>query len=171
MNVRKKLNRKTIKRIARLVKLRMNWQYIARAIGVDPHTIINWRREGEKKERGLCRELVDAIDDAKTELYESLADVVVDAATQERVTKTKEIRVVDGRPVMKTTEKIEAPDANLADRLLQRIDPANWADIKRVEIDWKQDLRDQGHEPDSIQKMLKEYIELNVSGNEDIPTV
>ena len=71
---------------------------------------------------------------------------------------------------MKTTEKIEAPDANLADKLLQRIDPANWADIKRVEIDWKQDLRDQGHEPDSIQKMLKEYIELNVSGNEDIPT-
>ena len=159
----KKLTRKTIQRIARLVKLRMNWQYIARAIGVTPHTIINWRREGKETTKGLCYELVVAIDAAKTELYESLATVVVDAATQERVTKTKEIRVVDGRPVMKTTEKVEPPDAALADRLLQREDPAKWADIKRVEIDWKQDLRDQGHEPDRVQDLLREYIEANVS--------
>lgn len=165
-----RLTRKMIERVVELTQLRMSWGNIAKAIGVHRDTLYKWRAEGERirndpdtRNTGVHYELVEAIDQAQIELYMSYATVVENEALNGKVTTTEEITYVKGEPVTKTTTKTEPPNAALALKILEREDPSRWADIRRIEIDWRSEIQAQGGNPTDISQELKNYAENNVA--------
>ena len=160
------LNSGLIKQIAEFVKLRMSWTQIARAIGVTDRTIQNWRNQGmaDRKtyktgRRTLNHELVDAIDKAKSEMIGEYAAVVRNEALNGKVTvTTREYTRADGTTAKDTITKTEPPNAALADKILQREDPANWAEIKHVTIDWQKQVSAQGQDPDALKEKVGAFI-------------
>ena len=117
-----KLNKEVIKRIAELIKLRMTWVQIAIAIGVVRDTLQDWRNRGETDrenyrtgQRTLYHLLVDSIDAAKTEWFESHVKVVRNDALHEKTTTTQVVkREADGSTTIINTKKIDPPNAAMA---------------------------------------------------------
>ena len=86
----------------------------------------------------MPHQLVDAIDAAKTELYEAYAEVVRNDALNERVPTSQIVkREADGSETVVTTKKTEPPNSALALKVLERMHSANWAEVKRIEVDWR----------------------------------
>ena len=161
-----KLNSHITKRIVELIKLRMPWSKIALAMGVTDRTIQNWRNQGkadrksyEKGRRSPYHLLVDAIDEAKTELFEEYAAVVRNEALNGKVIIIEEERTLkDGSTITSVTKKIEPPNSTLAHKILQQEDPANWAEIKHIAIDWQKRVTAQGGDPDQLKEKIGEFI-------------
>ena len=162
-----KLTQKIIKQIKEKVKLHETWGQIALAIGVTDRTIRNWRNTGSanreaytKGQRTLPHQLVDVIDAAKTELYEAYAEVVRNDALNERVTTSQIVkREADGSETVVTTKKTEPPNSALALKVLERMHPANWAEVKRIEVDWRDQVSKQGGNPDEIKARVCALID------------
>ena len=166
------LNRKMIIEIVELLKLRMTWTQIAEAIGVTVQTLKNWRNAGlqarEKKERGIFRELVDAIDVAQTELIKGYSKNVRNAALYGSETETvEEIVHKDGSITSKTVTKKEPPDAKLALKILGMEMPEVWGETHNVVVDWKENLEKQGHDPKKIKALVKVYMKQRAEGTAD----
>ena len=154
-----RLTHTLIDEIVRLRKLRMSWKHIADAIGVAENTLHGWRATGAKAESGIHYELVIAIEQAQSELIEEYAAVVRNEALNGKVTvTTREFTRADGSVAEDTITKTEPPNAALADKILQREDPANWAEIKHVTIDWQKQVSAQGQDPDALKEKVGAFI-------------
>ena len=168
-----KLKRKMIAQIAELVKLRMPWNQISAAIGVTYATLKNWRDWGikarEENKRGIYRELVDAIDQARTELFESYARNVQNEALHGKETETeREIHHKDGSIVIEKTTKKEPPNAMLALKILGMEAPEIWAENQNIRVNWQETLESQGQDPDGVKGLIKTYLEMRaVNTSED----
>ena len=170
-----KLKRTMIDQIVDLVKLRMPWNQIADAIGVTYATLKNWRNSGiearAENKRTLHRELVDAIDQARTELFESYAAVIQNEALHGKETETeREIHHKDGSIVIEKTTKKEPPNAMLALKILGMEAPEIWAENQNIRVNWQETLESQGQDPDGVKGLIKTYLEMRaVKTSEDIP--
>ena len=153
-----RLTRSLIDEIVSLRKLRMDWGWIAKSIGVSSRTLERWRKKGKESKSGIHRELVDALDEADAETIKVYASVVSNEASKGKTTKIKRtVEVRDGKTFIEE-ERIEPPNSALALKILERADPANWAEIKRLEIDWRKEVRDKGVDPEEIEKRLLEHF-------------
>ena len=160
-----RLTKDVIPVIVRFLKLRMSWKHIADAIGVKDCTLRKWRATGAKAESGIHYELVIAIEQAQSELIEGYAAVVRNEALNGKVTvTTREFARADGSVAEDTITKTEPPNAALAHKILQQEDPANWADIKHIEIDWRKQVSEQGQDPDEVKKKVGEKVGALIAG-------
>ena len=101
-----------------------------------------------------------AIRKANLERYEAVAKTVIDAATKGETTLIKrKTRHPDGSVTESIETKISPPDKNLAHKILQLEDVDSWADVKHHKVDWRQDIRDQGGDPEEIKQALKDVLE------------
>ena len=160
-----RLTQSIIDEIVRLLKLRMPWKRIADAIGVAESTLHGWRSTGAKAESGIHYELVIAIEETRAGLIEGYAAVVRNEALNGKVTvTTREFTRADGSVAEDTITKTEPPNAALAHKILQQEDPANWADIKHIEIDWRKQVSEQGQDPDELKKKVGEKVGALIAG-------
>ena len=168
-----KLNREVIKRIAERIKLRMTWVHIAVAIGVTRDALQKWRNRGESEreayktgQRTLYHQLVDAIDAARTELFEEHAEVVRNDALDVKTTTTQVVKQeADGSTTITNTKKIEPPNAAMALKYLALELPGHWSEVQRVEVDWRERVAKQGGNPDAIKDQVSAFI----TGTHDEP--
>ena len=168
-----KLNKGVIKRIAKLIKLRMTWVHIAIAVGVVRDTLQDWRNRGESEreayktgQRTLYHQLVDAIDAARTELFEEHAEVVRNDALDVKTTTTEVVKQeADGSTTITNTKKIEPPNAAMALKYLALELPGHWSEVQRVEVDWRERVAKQGGNPDAIKDQVSAFI----TGTHDEP--
>ena len=87
---KQKLNSEVIGKIYDLVYLgfRYDFNFICSRIGVVPKTYRAWRREGEITETGICRELIQAIDDAESQRGDAIISAIL---PKPRYTRPKSI--------------------------------------------------------------------------------
>ena len=78
-----------------------------------------------------------------------------------KTTIIEEITIVKGEPVTKTTKKIEPANAALAHKILQTEDPVKWAEIKRVEIDWRKEIQE--HRESELREYCKPATEVVIA--------
>ena len=154
-----KLKRKMIKQIVRLVKLDMRWTDIAKAIGVNRMTLRNWIKQGENSTRGLHYDLVCAIEQAKRDVYQRYVESVDNAALNPSVTtNVKEIQQKNGDMLKETHTKTEPPNGALALKVLERKYPDKWGAKHHIQIDWREECRASGKDPDALKEGLKSLI-------------
>ena len=154
-----RLTQSIIDEIVSSLKLRMSWKRIADKIGFAESTLHGWRSTGAKAESGIHYELVIAIEQTRAGLIEGYAAVVRNEALNGKVTvTTREFTRADGTTAEDTITKTEPPNAALADKILQREDPANWAEIKHVTIDWQKQVSAQGQNPDALKEKVGAFI-------------
>ena len=154
-----RLTKDIISEIVRLLKLRMSWKHIANAIGVHERTLHSWRAKGAEADSGIHYELVIAIEQARSELIQEYAQVVRNEALEGKTTKTTRVTTLkDGTRIPEIITKTEPPNAALAHKILQQEDPANWAEIKRIEIDWQKQVTAQGQDPDTLKEKIGAFI-------------
>ena len=154
-----RLTQSIIDEIVSSLKLRMSWKRIADKIGFAESTLHGWRSTGAKAESGIHYELVVAIEKAQSELIEEYAAVVRNEALNGKVTvTTREFTRADGTTAEDTITKTEPPNAALAHKILQQEDPANWADIKHIAVDWQKSVTDQGKDPDALKEKVGSFI-------------
>ena len=107
---------------------------------------------------GVHYELVDALEKADAEIIKVYASVIQNEASEGKTTKIKRtVEVVDGKTIVEE-ERIEPPNSALALKILERADPANWAEIKRIEIDWQKEIKEQGGDPEEVEKRILEHL-------------
>lgn len=169
-----KLNRKMIAEIVALLKLRMTWTQIAKAVGVTVQTLQNWRNAGiqarEEDRRNIYRELVDAIDQARTALFKEYAGVIRNEILHGKETYTeKEIHHKDGSIVVEKITKKEPPNTTLGLKVLGMEMPEVWAEQQTVNVNWQDTLQAQGHDPDKVKAIVKAYLtERTAQESEDV---
>ena len=148
-----KLTEGVIEQICQYVKLRMKVKEIAEILGIYPGTLRDWIREGEKAKSGIKRQLVDAIEKAKSELTADLTQIVVNAAFlgSETVTE-KAVILPDGTTRREITTKRAPPNAAEARRILALMHPDRWAETKHIKYEWKESLENIGLDPQRIEE-------------------
>lgn len=141
-----------IKRVSELREVGANWKTIAAAIGVDPATLRNWRKQGaidvDNLTISIFAELARAISQAETNRFESLAKTVHDTATRKRHrVKKRTQQNADGTVNEITEVTILGPDANLALQILLR-------------ENWKIDDDDESLEPTEAENQDLDLLEI-----------
>ena len=158
-----RLTREMVKDIVRLRTLRMDWIQVADIIGFSRRTLQRWREKGNEAKSGVQYELVKALKKADAAVIEGYATVIRNEALKGKTTIEKRKTLADGSIII---ERIDPPNSALALKILERADPANWAEIKRIEIDWRDQIRKQGGNPDEIQKEVNAFLDGGVSSDE-----
>jgi hypothetical protein len=133
---------------------------IAEILDLDPSTIQKWISAGKKAKSGLKRQLVDAIEKAKSEFTADLTQIVVNAAFlgSETVTE-KEMILPDGTTRREIITKRTPPNAAEARRILALMHPDRWAETKYVKYEWKESLENIGLDPKKIEDGFFKEIE------------
>ena len=165
---KKKLYSDMIPKIAEMLKLRMTWVQIAAALGVTDRTLQNWRNEGlEDRENGKrtnCRKLVDAIDQARTELIEAYASGIRNEILHGKKTITvKEIVHKDESITVETITRKDPPNTALGLKVLGMEAPEVWAENQNLNVNWQEHLASQGKDPEKIKGILKAYLKERAS--------
>ena len=160
MSKKTRLTQKMIDRIVELYHLHVPWSNIATAIGVHRHTLANWLKKGETSEGDdICRRLYLAIEKAETDRYIAYASVVTNEALNGKVTvTTREYTRADGTMGEDTITKQESPNADLAQSRLAVIDPLGWGAIQRIEVNWREEVKKQGIDPDTVKGEFRKQL-------------
>lgn len=167
-----KLEDDVIAQICKYVKLRMKMKEIAEIIDVVPQTIYKWIREGREAKSGKKRELVDAIEKAKSELTADLSQIVFNAAFVGSETVTvKEVKLPDGEIRKETTIKRMPPDAAEARRILALMHPDRWAEVKHIKYEWKESVEKLGLDPKKIEEMFFKHLEESQEKGSESPII
>ena len=147
------LNENIIEQICKYIKLRMKVIEIAKILGIHRTTLLKWIADGEKAKSGIKRQLVDAIEKAKSELTADLTQIVVNAAFlgSETVTE-KAVILPDGTTRREITTKHSPPNAAEARRILALMHPDRWAETKHIKYEWKESLESIGLDPKRIEE-------------------
>ena len=169
-----KLDASVIARVCQCLKLRMKWNQIAAKLGVHPATLRNWIVAGEKAKSGIKRELVLAIEQTKSELYEDYSEVVRNAilfGSEETIIKTRDLP--DGKSYREEVTKRTGPNAGLAMKVLALMQPEQWAPVQHIKVDWREPVKDLGLDPLQIEQAFFKYLENNQDklGNIPIPMI
>lgn len=157
-----KLTQGMIDQICKYVKLRMKMKEIAEILGLHPGTIQSWIRNGKKAKSGMKKQLVTAVEQAKSELMSELSEIVFNAAFigSETITE-KEITLPDGSTRRETTTKQSPPSASYAMKVLALMDPARWGQVQQIKIDWQTPVRELGLDASQIEQAFFRYLENN----------
>ena len=159
MSKKTRLTQKMIDRIVELYHLHVPWSNIASAIGVHRHTLANWLKKGETSEGDIFRRLYLAIEKAETDRYIAYASVVTNEALNGKVTVTmREYEKKDGTMGEDTITKQESPNADLAQSRLAVIDPLGWGAIQRIEVNWREEVKKQGIDPDTVKGEFRKQL-------------
>ena len=167
-----KLDDGVIEIICQCLKLRMKWNQIAAHIGVHPGTLRGWIAAGEKAKSGIKRELVLAIERTKSELYSDYSGVVRNAILFGSETTTLKVRTdAEGNVYREEVTKHTGPNAGLAMKVLALMQPDIWAPVQRIQVDWREPIKELGLDPDSIEKAFFKRLETHqaASGDGSIP--
>ena len=160
-----RLSTKVIEEVAELVRKRSKVQTICDIIGISYGTFNKWRKRGRQETEGIYHELVKAIDQAESDLFEELSQVVFNAAltgSKEYRKITKTIQDPKGQVRTEETEThIEtAANANLALKLLERKYPNKWGAVQRISVNWQDMATSQGVDPEQLQSEFKQLFVL-----------
>ncbi len=156
-----KITLERIDAILEKVKIGMSWDAIAHAVGVSAATLYRWMQREGTEQAGLYREFYDRLAELKMSTELSLIDSVMNNAverqetfTNKTVTKTKEGRV-------EFTSTSKPPNAEMALKMMERINPVFWAPIvpHRVDVDWEKTVREQGGDPREIEEFVRSELE------------
>ena len=140
MGRKTKLTRKLIKPIVKAIKRRMTQKQIADFLGIDPKTFRNWRERGLREEKGIYRELADAMERAEAEIYYKAVGVLQKAMMGGEKTRSTKVVMENGIPVKtEITEKTLGANWNAALAWLERSDPEAWGRYETLRIE--SDLR------------------------------
>ena len=71
------MNHGVIEKVALLVFLGFDTEFISRSINVQSKIFRGWKREGIASEMGICRDLVDAIEAAEDKRFEAIESCIV----------------------------------------------------------------------------------------------
>ena len=156
-----------INKIAKLTKLQLTQKEISDLIGVTPRTFRNWIKKGKETQEGLEWKLVCAVRKAEVEAEKDYAQVVENAALiGGEVVTTVEMEQPDGSFLTKRTIKREPPNAGLAFNWLKHRRPEKYAEQHKHQVDWKDHLKSQGHDPEVLKALAKAYLEKRESAEE-----
>ena len=149
-----KLVRSMIHEIAPLVKLCMTQKAIASEIGVSVRTYRRWIKRGVETQKGVEWELVCAVEKAEAGRDKAYLKVIKNAALigQKPVTETFFEYSPDGKLRSKRVIKTEPPDVATAKWVLERSNPAKWAERRYTKIDMQTRLRAEGWDDTEITK-------------------
>ena len=136
--------------IAGLRRLNLSWNQIAGLLGVATSTIRSWKAQAKTAKSGKYREFADVIARAEAGMVKDCSKVVFDAIRQGSETVTeRELTNEHGQTRTETVTKREGPDASLALKVLERLDPARWGRIitMKANINWENAITEQGGNP------------------------
>lgn len=156
-----------IETISIQLKLRMKWNQIAGLLGLAPNTIRRWIqrgeeiRAGERRKSGLYLELVQAIDEAKSEMVYDYSQVIRDRILNGSRTVTTKTKTVDGKSVTERIIKETGPDAALALKVLGILDPGTWGEVRQIQVDWRTSIQNVGVSPEHLERAFIQYLEEN----------
>ena len=74
---KQKLNHGVIDKVAMLIFLGFDTEFIAKTINVQSKIFRGWKREGEASEVGICRDLIDAIEAAEERRFAAIESCIV----------------------------------------------------------------------------------------------
>ena len=170
-----KLDERVIESICQCLKLRMKWYQIAAHIGVNPGTLREWIASGKKAKSGIKRNLVLAIEQTKSELYEDYSIVIRNAILfGSETTTVKERTNPEGKMYRETITKQTGPDAGLALKVLALMQPERWAPVQHIKVDWRESIADLNIDPQHIEEAFLKLLEMNkdtLQGNIPIPEI
>ena len=147
-----KLTRSMIKEVVPLIKLFVTQAGIAAELGVTDRTYRNWIKRGLESQKGVEFELVCAIEKAESERDKAYLKVINSSALigTEVTTETLLEYRPDGKLKSKRVIKKEPPDQATARWVLERSNPAKWAERKYAKIDMQTRLRAEGFDDTEI---------------------
>ena len=158
-----------IERICKYVKLRMKIKEIAEILGIHRTTLQKWLAAGKKAKSGIKRQLVDAIEQAKSEVTAELSQIVFNAAFLGSETVTEEeVRLPDGTTRTKTTTKRTPPNAAEARRILALEHPDRWAETKHVKYEWKESIENIGLDPKKVEEGFFKDLEARQESEDEV---
>lgn len=149
-----KITRSMIKEVVPLIKLFVPQKGIAAELGITDRTYRNWIKRGLETQKGVEFELVCAIEKAESERDKAYLKVIKRAALvgTEVTTETFFEYCPDGKLKSKRVIKKEPPDQSTARWVLERSNPAKWAERKYAKIDMQTRLRAEGFDDTEITK-------------------
>ena len=159
-----RLTRKTIKRIAELLRTRTKVKDICYVIGCSAGTYARWRERGEQDianaEETVYSELVRAIESVDDDIYNKAVKMLYSRifdGTKEVQRLRETITDEAGKIRIKETETEKDSPSSFKDVLtfVERIRPEEWAPIHRVQIGWRDAARAQGVDPDELMANLR----------------
>jgi hypothetical protein len=163
-----KLTRKLIAPICERVKQRMTQKEIADFLGIDPKTFRNWRERGHSEEKGIYRELVDAMDHAEAEMYSECVKVIQEGILGGATQITRKVKLENGMPVKtEITEKTLLPNPKLALEVVERLFPERWGryETLRLEGDLRVEVEQMGLEYEEVMAAVMQMLESLMTGN------
>ena len=132
-----RLTTQMVEEIGQCLRLGLNWNQIAKFVGVHRNTLRNWRKEAETAESGTLKKLHDVVESAKAGVIHALSATVIEAATQETLTKRteKETRDREGNPYTEITKTYEGPNISAAFKALEKFYPQMWGPPEKESTD------------------------------------
>ena len=126
-----KLTDQMAQEIGQCLRLGLNWTQVAKVVGVHRSTLVRWRKEAETAESGTLQKLHDVVESAKAGVIHALSATVIEAATQETLTKRteKETRDREGNPYTEITKTYEGPNISAAFKVLEKFYPELWGKV------------------------------------------
>lgn len=162
-----KLTKKLIKPICECVKQRMSQKQIADFLGIDPKTFRNWRERGNREEKGIYRELFDAMGTAEAEMYSDFVEVLREGILGGGTQTIRKVVLQNGIPVKtEITEKTLLPNPKLALEVLARMHPEIWGryETLRLSGDLRVEVEQMGLEYEEVMAAVMQILESFMSG-------
>ena len=143
-----------IEQICDLIRHRLTWSQIANVLGIHRNTLILWRKQGKDTASGIYHNLVVAVEKTKGELYHEYSAIVRDQMLNgAETTTTKIISDKDGNILRIEDTRIKnPPDPKLVLKMLAIMNPAEWAEVKHMEVEWRESIEKRGLDPDAVKK-------------------
>ena len=173
----KELTSDIIEQICEMTKLRMSWKQIADALGVTSATMRDWRKKGEDPSNPECYAMMQGVSKARADMVRSYASLVYEGILNgDKVTTTETVLDADGMlKGTKITERESSPNVQEAKKILALEDPANWADVHNIKVDWRANIQGIGLDPQMIAELYFKFLSDNGASlpipQKEIPTL
>ena len=148
--------------IVDMIKHRMTVADMARTLGLHYNTIHGWIAKGKESKSSIYRKLYDAIQEAEAGLVKEYASLVrkgIIEGYDEQTTKITQLQP-DGSKVEITTKKA-VPNMAYALKMLAQMRPAQYADVQRLQIDYRESIQRVGLDPTEVERAYFEHLEAN----------
>lgn len=107
-----------------------------------------------------------AIEQTEEKMYLDYVKTVKKAALQEKITVTEKEFAYDpkGRKVSEIIRKVEPPDAQTAERMLERLFPERFIRPKHYVLDgdWKAAVSERGGDPEVLEERLYDHFDKEI---------
>ena len=141
----------------------MSYAQIAEKLGIPESQLLQWIEFGEQLgDESIYADLVEGIRKAEAEQMIRFSQSIQNTAKYGSYEKVVESTVdAEGNKTTVTIQTWSPPDAHLALRMLELLDPQRWAEVKRVIISWKDDEAPTDASDDDLKAQLESVIKKN----------